>query len=177
MRRTSPIVLQHQDWLLRCYDRADRGTCEALMIANISVDGTVRPAFRLSISRYQEDDLLMVVLVPHDHSVYLPNGVNFFVDGEAVSSHAMTQCNSVGCFLQTIAEPSLLRGFRRGRQGTLRVTLTSGKNLDIQFSLMGVTSALDDLAGDGPFLDGVCAVTAQPPSCPSLALAAGPMSF
>lgn len=146
------LVYAHKDWLVRCFDNTDVSTCEGVMAADIVIAGRQVPAFRMAFSPYENGGKLLVIFVPHEHPIYLPNGFQLYVDKKKLVTYPVTNCTDKGCFLQKIADQQLLQGFRRGSAGTLRVTLMNGQNLDVTFSLFGFSAAMRDLEKTGPLL-------------------------
>ena len=108
------------------------------------------PAFRMAITRRKDGDKFLVVMVPHVQSIFLPNGIQYYVDDKLIVTYPVTNCNENGCFLQKILDPRIEKAFSRGNQAIFRIALMSGKNLDVSFSLRGFTAAMQDLTKNGP---------------------------
>lgn len=84
--------------------------------------------------------LVLTMLVPLN--VALPAGLSISADGKPIAKLAYRNCNQSGCWVQTSLQPTMLSALKKGRSGGAALSLVDGQEIDIRFSLTGLTAAL-----------------------------------
>jgi len=146
---------QFQDWFYRCVDvkAADGSTvpnCEVAQVAQVKQGDKDVNVLTLAIAKTAPDPakkqaggLLLTALVPLN--VFLPSGFMIDVDGTSVSESGYRNCNESGCWVQQKLDAKVVTALQKGTSGGARLRLMNGQNINIKFSLKGLTDALTAL--------------------------------
>ncbi|MBB3235309.1 invasion protein IalB [Phyllobacterium endophyticum] len=94
-------------------------------------------------AKKQAAGLLLTALVPLN--VFLPSGFMIDVDGISVSESSYRNCNESGCWIQQKLDTKVVAALQKGASGGARLRLMNGQNVNIKFSLKGLTDALTAL--------------------------------
>jgi invasion protein IalB len=144
--------VQYQDWSYRCLEvkAADNSivpNCEVAQVAQVKQGDKDVNVLTLAISRTvpeqakkQAAGLLLTALVPLN--VFLPSGFMIDVDGISVSEAGYRNCNESGCWIQQKLDTKVVAALQKGVSGGARLRLMNGQNVNIKFSLNGLTDAL-----------------------------------
>ncbi|MFK0639798.1 invasion associated locus B family protein [Ochrobactrum sp. AP1BH01-1] len=89
------------------------------------------------------NDLLLTALVPLN--VVLPIGLGLAADGKDVVTIPYRNCNQAGCWAQQKLDGKILTALQKGSAGEARLRLMNGQNINLKFSLKGLTKALAEL--------------------------------
>lgn len=144
------------DWHYRCVDVkvADGKSvpqCEIVQIAEVEQGDENVSVLTLAIARTAPeagkkasgDGLLLTALVPLN--VVLPIGLGFSADGKDVVTIPYRNCNQAGCWAQQKLDGKMLTALQKGSAGEARLRLMNGQNINLKFSLKGLTRALAEL--------------------------------
>lgn len=146
------------DWYFRCVDVkvADDKTvpsCEVAQISQVKQNGQDVNVLTLAIARtapladgtgkQQKPDLLLTALVPLN--VFLPAGFGIATNDQPVLQIAYRNCNQAGCWAQVKLDAKMLTALQKAAEGTGSLSLMNGQNVNIKFSLKGLTAALNEL--------------------------------
>jgi invasion protein IalB len=147
--------VQYQDWFYRCVDvKTADGTavpnCEVAQVKQGDKDVNV---LTLAIAptapdpakkdKKQVPDLLLTALVPLN--IFLPSGFLIDADGNSVTEIGYRNCNEAGCWAQQKLDAKVVAALQKGTSGGARMRLMNGQNINIKFSLKGLTDALTAL--------------------------------
>jgi len=156
--KTAPPVqsTRFDDWYYRCADvKAADGKsisqCEVAQIAQVKQGQQDVNVLTLAIAKTApkdgkqstHNDLLLTALVPLN--VVLPIGLGFAADGKDVVTVPYRNCNQAGCWAQQKLDSKMLSALRKGSAGEARLRLMNGQNINLKFSLKGLTKALAEL--------------------------------
>lgn len=144
------------DWFYRCVDvKAADGRsvaqCEVAQIAQVKQGEQDVNVLTLAIAKTapeagkkpSDNDLLLTALVPLN--VVLPIGLGFSADGNDVVTVPYRNCNQAGCWAQQKLDGKMLTALQKGTAGEARLRLMNGQNINLKFSLKGLTKALAEL--------------------------------
>jgi invasion protein IalB len=149
---------QFGDWYFRCVDVkvADDKTvpsCEVAQISQVKQNDQDVNVLTLAIARtapvsagtgkQQKPDLLLTALVPLN--VFLPAGFAIAANDQPVLQIAYRNCNQAGCWAQVKLDAKMLAALQKGMEGTGSLRLLNGQNINIKFSLKGLSAALAEL--------------------------------
>lgn len=146
---------QFDDWYYRCADvkSADGKAvqqCEVAQIAQVKQGEENVNVLTLAIAKTASagnkksgNDLLLTALVPLN--VVLPIGLGLAADGKNVATIPYRNCNQAGCWAQQKLDPKMLGSLQKAAAGEARLRLTNGQNINLKFSLKGLTKALAEL--------------------------------
>jgi invasion protein IalB len=155
---TPSRIRKFDDWYLRCLDVQKEGVgtvsqCEVAQVAQIKQGEEDVNVLTLAIARTGGDSataggaaqpgLLLTALVPLN--VFLPAGLALGTDGKPLAEIPYRNCNQSGCWAQQRLDADTTRALKRGLAGEGRLQLMNGQNVNIRFSLKGLTAALDAL--------------------------------
>lgn len=148
--------VRFDDWFYRCVDvTASDGKsvaqCEVAQIAQVKQGDQDVNVLTLAIAktapeagkRASGDDLLLTALVPLN--VILPIGLGLAADGKDVVTIPYRNCNQAGCWAQQKLDSKMLTALQKGSAGEARLRLMNGQNINLKFSLKGLTKALAEL--------------------------------
>jgi invasion protein IalB len=150
------------DWYYRCVDvkAADGSTvaqCEVAQVAQVRQGDKDVSVLTLAIARTAGDSskqgeeaepgLLMTALVPLN--VFLPDGFAIGADGKTALESAYRNCNQAGCWAQQRLDSKTVNLLKKANSGEGRMRLMNGQNVSVQFSLKGLTAALNELQKSG----------------------------
>jgi invasion protein IalB len=147
--------VQYQDWSYRCLEvkAADNSivpNCEVAQVAQVKQGDKDVNVLTLAIARTVPDPakkqaagLLLTALVPLN--VFLPSGFMIDVDNISVSESSYRNCNESGCWIQQKLDTKVVAALQKGASGGARLRLMNGQNVNIKFSLKGLTDALTAL--------------------------------
>lgn len=144
------------DWYLRCVDVKDTGDrtvqqCEVAQVAQVQQgEGTI-DVLTLAIAKVAPeagknaatDDFLLTALVPLN--VVLPIGLVLAADDKDLGTIPYRNCNEVGCWAQKKLDQKTVAALQKGAAGQARLRLMNGKNINLKFSLKGLSRALAEL--------------------------------
>ena len=144
------------DWYYRCVD-ADTGDgksvrqCEVAQIAQVKEGEKDANVLTLAIAKTAPatgktssgTGLLLTALVPLN--VVLPVGLGLAADGKDVVNIPYRNCNQAGCWAQQALSEDMLGALQKGSSGEARLRLMNGQNINLRFSLKGLTKALAEL--------------------------------
>lgn len=144
------------DWFYRCVDvkAADSKAvqqCEVAQIAQVKQGEQDVNVLTLAIAKTAPeagkkpsgDDLLLTALVPLN--VVLPIGLGLAADGKDVVTIPYRNCNQAGCWAQQKLDGKMLATLQKGSAGEARLRLMNGQNINLKFSLKGLTKAVAEL--------------------------------
>jgi invasion protein IalB len=144
------------DWHYRCVDvKATNGEivqqCEVAQVAQVKQGEENINVLTLAIARTapeagkkaSDGDLLLTALVPLN--VVLPIGLGLSADGREVVAIPYRNCNQAGCWAQQKLDQKMLRALQKGISGEAHLRLMNGQNINLRFSLRGLTKALVEL--------------------------------
>lgn len=148
-----PRILSERfdDWFYRCVEAADgkekgRMRCETVQIAQTKQGEETINLLTLSLSETSQNkkrNTVLTVLAPLN--VYLPAGVALSVDQGKTVNLTYRNCNNAGCWLQHLVTNAFLAELKAGQTGFAKFRLINGQNLNIKFSLKGISAALKAL--------------------------------
>jgi invasion protein IalB len=75
-------------------------------------------------------------------NIYLPDGFLLAADSKTVVELNYRNCNDAGCWVQQKLDTKAIAALQKGADGGARVRLMNGQNVNIKFSLNGLTEAL-----------------------------------
>lgn len=154
----SPAVqwVRFDDWFYRCAtvksaDGKDIQQCEVAQIAQVRQGDQDVNVLTLAIARAAPDagqkasqnDLLLTALVPLN--VVLPVGLGLGAGDKEPVTIPYRNCNQAGCWAQQKLDAKMLDALRKGTSGQASLRLMNGQNVNLKFSLKGLTKALAEL--------------------------------
>lgn len=140
------------DWHYRCVNAAAEDgkstpQCEVVQVARVKRGEEEVSLLTVAIAKAAPEggnkassDLLLTALVPLN--VLLPKAFSLEADDKPVFTASYRNCNQAGCWVQQTLDPKMLAALRKGNAGTARLSLLNGQNVNIRFSLKGLTAAL-----------------------------------
>ncbi|MBC8719170.1 invasion associated locus B family protein [Ochrobactrum sp. Marseille-Q0166] len=144
------------DWYYRCAEvkAADGKTlaqCEVAQIAQVKQGEENVNVLTLAIAKTAPEagkkpsgnELLLTALVPLN--VVLPIGLGMAADSRDVVTIPYRNCNQAGCWAQQKLDQKMLAALQKGSAGEARLRLMNGQNINLKFSLKGLTKALAEL--------------------------------
>lgn len=144
------------DWYYRCAEvKAADGKavsqCEVAQIAQVKQGEENVNVLTLAIAKTAAEagkkpsgsELLLTALVPLN--VVLPIGLGLATDGKDVVTIPYRNCNQAGCWAQQKLDGKMLASLQKGSAGEARLRLMNGQNINLKFSLKGLSKALAEL--------------------------------
>lgn len=144
------------DWYYRCTElKAADGKalsqCEVAQISQVKQGEENVNVLTLAIAKAAPEagkkpsgnELLLTALVPLN--VVLPIGLGLAADGKDVVTIPYRNCNQAGCWAQQKLDQKMLAAFQKGSAGEARLRLMNGQNINLKFSLKGLTKAVAEL--------------------------------
>ncbi|PRA81768.1 invasion-associated locus B family protein [Ochrobactrum sp. MYb29] len=144
------------DWYYRCaevkaVDGKALSQCEVAQIAQVKQGEENVNVLTLAIAKAASEagkkpsgnKLLLTALVPLN--VVLPIGLGLAADGKDVVTIPYRNCNQAGCWAQQKLDQKMLSALQKGSAGEARLRLMNGQNINLKFSLKGLTKALAEL--------------------------------
>lgn len=153
-----PVVKQFDDWFYRCVflasDEQDKTTkqCEVAQIQRVQQGDQMITVLSVAIAMSEPEKkggkhgLVMTSVAPLN--VFLPVGLRYTVGGKDVIKTAYSNCNQAGCWARQALDKRMLDNLRNGNEGESHFRLADGRNVNIKFSLKGLSSALEALEKD-----------------------------
>jgi len=148
-----PRITVFEDWVHRCTDIPFEDKtitqCELLQAQQRpqgdDMLNVLILAFAEIVAQGQEakTGFMLTSVVPLD--VFLPDGMRFLADGDEVMHVPFRNCNASGCWSQIIVEEGALNALKRGGEGLARFTIMNGQEVEVKFSLKGLTAGLNAL--------------------------------
>ncbi len=148
--------IRFDDWYYRCAEvkAADGKTvpqCEVAQIAQVKQGEENVNVLTLAIAKAAPEagkkpsgnELLLTALVPLN--VVLPIGLGLAADSKDVVTIPYRNCNQAGCWAQQKLDQKMLTALQKGSAGEARLRLMNGQNINLKFSLKGLTKALAEL--------------------------------
>jgi len=142
-----------EDWVHRCTDITLQDQpitqCELLQAQQRPQGDEMLNVLILAFAEIVSEDesqkpaFMLTSVVPLD--VFLPDGMRFLADGQEVMHVPFRNCNPNGCWSQIIVEASALNALKKGNVGLARFTIMTGQEVEVQFSLKGLTAGLNAL--------------------------------
>ncbi|WP_119166740.1 invasion associated locus B family protein [Algihabitans albus] len=140
----SMVTEAYGNWLYRCVRvEGDRRLCEVAQDVTAFQEGQPSTVLRIAITQDVGGEHRLVIVTPL--SVHLPTGLRLSVDDEKSESFAYQICDQAGCWIETTVEQQLIDQLRRGAEGKAVFALRGGRELEVLFSLEGITAALGAL--------------------------------
>lgn len=148
------VTEAYGDWLHRCVRVEDQQRlCEVAQDVRAVRDGRSSTLLRIAITLDEEagdEDAgdenarhRLVIVTPL--SVDLPSGLRLAVEGEETATFAYRSCDPAGCWIEAAASPRLIDLLKGGAEARALFALRSGQDLEVAFSLAGITAALGAL--------------------------------
>ncbi|UXM94367.1 invasion associated locus B family protein [Bartonella sp. HY329] len=144
---------QFGDWVYRCTDVkvSDQFTknCEVLQIRQAKQGENIANVLIMAIAQVNGEKpgdkpvLMLTTVVPLN--VFLLEGILFTVEKQNVMQLPFRYCNQQGCWAQVLLDEKTLATFKKGNEGKARFMVMNGQAADVQFSLKGLTKALERL--------------------------------
>ena len=141
------------DWVYRCTDvkvsNEFTKNCEVLQIRQAKQGERTANVLILAIAQVNGEKpgdkpvLMMTAVVPLN--VFLLEGILFTVENQNVMQLPFRYCNQQGCWAQVLLDEKTLATFKKGNEGKARFMVMNGQAADVQFSLKGMTKALERL--------------------------------
>ncbi|WP_225867921.1 invasion associated locus B family protein [Bartonella apihabitans] len=150
-----PTVQKFDDWFYRCVEvptgEADKTTkqCEVAQIQQVMQGDQPVTVLSIAIALTAPEkagakpDLLMTSVAPLN--VNLPAGISYSINGKDALKVEYRNCNQAGCWAQQKLDAKSLAVLKKGSEGEGHFRLVDGRNVNIKFSLKGLTAALDAL--------------------------------
>jgi invasion protein IalB len=148
--------IRFDDWYYRCAevkaaDGKSVAQCEVAQIAQVKQGEENVNVLTLAIAKTapeagkkpSDNDLLLTALVPLN--VVLPIGLGLAADGKDVVTIPYRNCNQAGCWAQQKLDQKMLAALQKNSAGEARLRLMNGQNINLKFSLKGLTKALAEL--------------------------------
>ncbi len=135
---------QFEDWTLRCQPASatQPRTCRIYLQAFARDSGKQVLLFR--VGRFGPKKALgVLIFVPN--GVRLPPGLGIQIDEQAIRAYSFMSCDPESCHVRIGLEGDLLSDFKAGLAGNVRFQDAAGRELIVQFSLMGFSAALQAL--------------------------------
>ena len=148
--------IRFDDWYYRCAevkaaDGKSVAQCEVAQIAQVKQGEENVNVLTLAIAKTapeagkkpSDNDLLLTALAPLN--VVLPIGLGLAADGKDVVTIPYRNCNQAGCWAQQKLDQKMLGALQKSSAGEARLRLMNGQNINLKFSLKGLTKALAEL--------------------------------
>ncbi len=86
----------------------------------------------------------MTALTPLN--IYLPSGFSIaFAEKAKTDSLRYRNCNQAGCWVQHVLDAKIMKGLLRNSNAFAKMRLMNGQNVNIKFSLAGLSKAMKAL--------------------------------
>ena len=157
---SEPSVQKFDDWFYRCIEvptgEANKTAkqCEVAQIQQVMQGDQPVTVLSIAIAMTApakvggKPDLLMTSVAPLN--VNLPAGIRYSINGKDTLKVEYRNCNQAGCWAQQKLDVKSLAVLKKGGEGEGHFRLADGRNVNIKFSLKGLTAALAALEkGDG----------------------------
>ena len=157
---SEPSVQKFDDWFYRCVEvptgEANKTAkqCEVAQIQQVMQGDQPVTVLSIAIALTApakaggKPDLLMTSVAPLN--VNLPAGIRYSINGKDTLKVEYRNCNQAGCWAQQKLDVKSLAVLKKGGEGEGHFRLADGRNVNIKFSLKGLTAALAALEkGDG----------------------------
>jgi invasion protein IalB len=140
------------DWYYRCTGSGDTAACEVAQVAQVAKDGKNVNVLTLAIATAPaasqgkskgKPRLMLTALLPLN--VFLPSGLAIKADGKPLAKLDYRNCNEAGCWAQQALDAKTTAALRKGLTAEGLVRLMNGQDVNIRFSLKGLSPALDQL--------------------------------
>ncbi|WP_323998332.1 invasion associated locus B family protein [Rhizobium mulingense] len=140
------------DWYYRCTGSGDAAACEVAQVAQVAKDGKNVNVLTLAIATAPaapqgkskgKPRLVLTALLPLN--VFLPAGLAIKADGKPVAKLDYRNCNEAGCWAQQALDAKMAAALKKGSAAEGLVRLMNGQDVNIRFSLKGLSPALDEL--------------------------------
>ncbi|MBB4576275.1 invasion protein IalB [Rhizobium lentis] len=140
------------DWYYRCTGSGDAAACEVAQVAQVAKDGKNVNVLTLAIATAPaapqgkskgKPQLVLTALLPLN--VFLPAGLAIKADGKPVAKLDYRNCNEAGCWAQQALDAKVAAALKKGSAAEGLVRLMNGQDVNIRFSLKGLSPALDEL--------------------------------
>lgn len=142
-----------EDWYHRCTGSVGAEVCEVAQVAQVAKDGKNVNVLTLAIATTSaasqskgekgKPRLMLTALLPLN--VFLPSGLSIKADGKSVAKLDYRNCNEAGCWAQQALDAKTTAALRKGSTAEGLVRLMNGQDVNIRFSLKGLSPALDEL--------------------------------
>jgi len=152
-KTTEPQITTFDDWVHRCseiiVEEKPFTQCELLQLQQQQQGENMINILILAFAQVAPKEgensaqFMLTSVVPLD--VFLPDGIRFLVDSRAVMHLPFRNCNPNGCWSQIVVEEAVLEAFKRKNEGLARFTIVNGQEVEVKFSLKGLTAGLDAL--------------------------------
>ena len=146
------------DWHYRCVEQKTTKAkttkrCEVVQIAQTKRDDKTINLLTISLSQVKnkkkKTNTVITVLTPLN--VFLPSGLGLTVDKSKSSKLKYRNCNKAGCWIQHLVNVKLLKKLNAGNYGFAKMRLINGQNINVKFSLKGLSKAMAALkSGKSP---------------------------
>ena len=147
------------EWFYRCVEvktskQKSAQQCEVVQVSQIKQNEKMVNVLTLAFALAPKDNKekakwVLTALTPLN--VYLPVGFGLAVDKNKPSTISRYRnCNQAGCWVQQLVNDKLMSRLKKGKNGIGRLRLMNGQNVNIKFSLNGLTAALKALASGTP---------------------------
>lgn len=147
--------IKFEDWFYRCTAADDAGgtrrMCEVSQLAQVKRGNEQVTVLTLaltlpeqvSLERGQLQSIALTALVPLN--VHIPRGLEIGVDGRDRKTLPFRNCNQAGCWAVTSLSSKDLRSLKQGQIAVAKMRLMNNQDVNIEFSLKGLTKALSKL--------------------------------
>lgn len=78
-------------------------------------------------------------------NIYLPDKLEFKIDGKSALKAPFDTCNEAGCCSQQILEQTAIDALRKGKIAQAKTRMITGQPITAEFTLEGISSALDEV--------------------------------
>lgn len=145
--REQPEVQRFQDWGVRCGTLQQTGerACEMFQVVTETESGKQVMAIVIGYPPQVEQPVAMFQL---PLGIHLPPGVQLSIDGGEPVSFPVQVCVPQGCRAPLLLEDGLVDQMRAGARGTITIHGPRGQEVELPFSLMGFTAALEKVMPD-----------------------------
>lgn len=160
VQNSQPVVKQFGDWFYRCIDVATGEAaksvkqCEVAQIQQVQQGEQTITVLSVGIAMTAPEKkggkpgLIMTSVAPLN--VFLPEGLRYSIGGKDVIKTVYNNCNQAGCWARQVLDSKMLDQLKEGNEGEGHFRLADGRNVNIKFSLKGLSAALAALEkGDG----------------------------
>ncbi|WP_081368934.1 invasion associated locus B family protein [Granulibacter bethesdensis] len=151
------------DWIYRCQEVAapaeklQHPVCEIAQQMLLKQEDKLVPILTLAfMAEAPGKPYTATVVAPL--GVQLKSALALSADGGHTTTLEYQFCDNRGCFARSVISSSFLSQFRHGRQGHVRIVMSNGRGVTLNFALNGVAEAL------AAFESGKAPIAAHPDS-------------
>lgn len=146
-------VKKYNDWNVRCVTMTPQNKdnqvpqCEILRIAQMQEADIAVTILTISLTMVPDENGKQQVAMTNigPLNIYLPEQLEYQIDGKTVLKTPFNTCNQAGCWSQQLLDKETLNALRKGKIAQAKFRMINGQPATVEFTLKGISAALDEL--------------------------------